>query len=175
MTNHPTNVAGGPKYSFGLGSIDGVHALMQGHRIIAGVSLNSFGFPGCSARVKYVQRVVSGQSPDGFSLRLFDTGFCFEIAPFLIVNLESQLRAFEYPNGFGRKQTLSNGLINHRFVGDFFFTSTPTLAVINSFGRQLLMRVLSSSSLKPPKTTECMAPILVQASMQARASGISSM
>ena len=50
--------------------------------------------------------------------------------------------------------------------------SIPQDAERMSFGFASLMRVASSLAAKPPKTTECMAPILAQASMAKTASGI---
>ena len=50
-------------------------------------------------------------------------------------------------------------------------TSMPHEAVTTSTGRASSMRAASSRGAKPPKTTECTAPILAHASIASTASG----
>lgn len=49
---------------------------------------------------------------------------------------------------------------------------TPSSAVITTFDLQSMMRPARASGEKPPKTTEWIAPMRVQASMATTASGI---
>ena len=60
-----------------------------------------------------------------------------------------------------------DGAVEQRHVG-----SIPQEALTISFGLQSLIRFASSLEAKPPKTTECTAPIRVAASMAITASGI---
>ncbi len=52
------------------------------------------------------------------------------------------------------------------------WTSMPQEAEMMTLGLASLMRVASSLAAKPPKTTECTAPMRAQASMAMAASGI---
>ncbi len=49
--------------------------------------------------------------------------------------------------------------------GTFFPPRRPSLAVTTSLQRASRMRSRNDSALKPPKTTECTAPMRAQASM----------
>jgi len=54
----------------------------------------------------------------------------------------------------------------------FLFGYMPQLAAIMSFGLASKILPESSFAAKPPKTMECTAPILAQAQVAKRASGI---
>ena len=53
-----------------------------------------------------------------------------------------------------------------------FFPSMPQEADMMIFGLASSMRIASSLGAKPPKTTECTAPIRAQASIATMACGI---
>ena len=57
------------------------------------------------------------------------------------------------------------------FIGSGLPRRSEKSAVIRTFASQSLMRSFTASAEKPPKTTECGAPMRAQASIAAGASG----
>ena len=72
----------------------------------------------------------------------------------------------------GRSGTGARALSALALSGTCLPPRTPSSAVITTWQSESRMRSRSASGEKPPKTTECTAPMRAQASMATAASGI---